>query len=97
MSIHDLGPRTEEDYPPAKPTRWGDDYGPCTLADRARPYIDDYPAHRSGWQAGSRWGSRPAREFGRDEDRGWAAVKGRFALGWLRIRNTFRVSAGAAT
>ena len=97
MSIYDFSPRTEVNYPMATPTRWGNDYGTRTLAVRDRPYIDDYLAHRAGWQAGSRWGSRPAREFGKDAERGWAVVKGRFALGWLRIRNTFRVSAGAAT
>lgn len=35
-----------------------------------RPYIDDTPADRHGWEARSRWGSRPVREFGRDFGRG---------------------------
>ena len=32
---------------------------------RDRPFIDDSPARKYGWEAFSRWGSRPLREFGR--------------------------------
>ena len=32
---------------------------------RDRPFIDDSPARKYGWEAFSRWGSRPFRKFGR--------------------------------
>jgi hypothetical protein len=31
---------------------------------RDRPFIDDRPAHKYDWEATSRWGSRPFRQFG---------------------------------
>ena len=37
---------------------------------RDRPFIDDEPARKYGWEALSRWGSRPFREFGRSLARG---------------------------
>ena len=62
MRIPDIGPRTEVDYPRPRRTRWAEDYGPRGLVERDRPYFDDQPADRFGWEAGSRWGSRPVRD-----------------------------------
>jgi len=49
------------------------------FVERDRPFIDDQPARKYGWEALSRWGSRPFREFGRA-----------FHGAWKRVRNAVR-------
>jgi hypothetical protein len=52
-----------------------------------------YPAPKGtswSWEATSRWGSRPVREFDKGIGHGWAMVKGFFRLVRTRARNTVR-------
>jgi hypothetical protein len=58
------------------PTTRGDFRG---LNLRDRPFIDDRPDHKYGWEATSRWGSRRVREFGK----GLWRVASR-VTGWVR-------------
>jgi len=88
MRIHDIGPRTELDYAPAKGASSSKDGGTPGFVERDRPYIDDQPAHRHGWEARSRWGSQPVRPFDRDLERKGAAVKGLFHRAWTRVKHT---------
>jgi hypothetical protein len=62
MRIHDIGPRIEVDYPGSRRTRWAEDYDTQRPLELDRPYFDDQPADRFGWEAGSPWGSRPVRD-----------------------------------
>jgi hypothetical protein len=41
---------------------------------RDRPFIDDRPTHKYGWEGASRWGSQPFRQFGSALARGVARV-----------------------
>ena len=50
--------------------------------ERDRPFIDDEPARKHGWEAPSRWGSRPFREFGR--------ALGFFHWAWTRVKTAVR-------
>jgi hypothetical protein len=49
------------------------------FVERDRPFIDDQPDPQHGWEAKSRWGSRPVREFGRAYARGVARVTSFFS------------------
>jgi hypothetical protein len=92
MGIHDFDPRTEIAYPTAKSSRWDEDYGTRGFVERDRPYIDDQPAHRHGWEANSPWGSRPVREVDREFDRG--RTTGRFFnLNWTRMLKALGLTA----
>jgi len=55
-----------------------------------RPFIDDHPPAKYGWEATSVWGSRPVREFGRGIQRGAARIRRRFLRAWTRAVNTAR-------
>jgi hypothetical protein len=90
MRIHDLGPRPETFYPAAKHTPWDADYRTRGSAELERPYIEDTPLQRPGWEAESRWGGRPVREAERDPTRGRTTARGILELGWRRIRNAVR-------
>jgi len=91
MKIHDIGPRTDVVYPPARKTPWSEDYGKPGLVERDRPYFDDQPADRHGWEAPSRWGSRPVRDSRNELGRGRATVTGFFKLAWARATSAVRV------
>lgn len=60
------------------------------FVERDRPFIDDQPDRKYGWEGRSRWGSRPVREFGRALDHTGAAVKGAFHVAWTRVTNALR-------
>ena len=53
------------------------------FVERDRPFIDDQPASKYGWEARSRWGSRPGREFGRACARGVARVMSVSKSAWI--------------
>lgn len=90
MRPHDLGPRTDTDYPPATNTRFERDYGRRSAVALERPFIDDHPAPRDGCEARSRWGSRPPREVEMSPPRGGLTPTGLFRIAWTRIRNAVR-------
>jgi hypothetical protein len=96
MRILDIGGKTEMDYPEAKATSWGNDYGPRGLIERDRPYLDDPPAHRPGEETRSRWGSRPAKEFGRDFQVEAEPAQGFARRVWTGIKKFTLVGAGDA-
>ncbi len=60
------------------------------FVERDRPYFDDQTAPKSGWEALSRWGSRPAREFGRALHHTGAMVGGAFSVAFTRVANALR-------
>ena len=90
MRIHGLGPRVDESYPATKHTPWDAEYRTRGFAELERPYIEDTPLHRPGWEATSRWGGRPVREAERDLARGRTTAPSILELGWKRIRNAVR-------
>jgi hypothetical protein len=55
------------------------------FVERDRPFIDDQPDRKYGWEAHSRWGSRPVRQFGRVFARGAARVMSLSHRAWTRI------------
>jgi hypothetical protein len=57
---------------------------------RDRPFIDDQPERKYGWEAPSRWGSRPYREFGRVFARGVARLTSLSRRAWTRVGNAAR-------
>jgi hypothetical protein len=87
MRIHDIGPRNEIAFPAAKPSPWSRDYGPSVVAERDRPYIDDQPGGRHGWDAPSRWGSRPIREVDAGIARRGTAMNRLLHLAWTWFKN----------
>ena len=60
------------------------------FGERDRPFIDDQPDRHYGWESKSRWGSRPAREFGRAYAHGVARVTSYSSGAWTRVKTAFR-------
>jgi hypothetical protein len=90
MRIHDLGPPERDPHPAAKHTPWEVDYGTQGFLERERPYFDEPPPHRPGWETDSRWGGRPVRERGSDAEPPRTTARRFLELGWVRIRNAVR-------
>jgi len=62
----------------------GGDFRGLKLRDR--PFFDDRPDHKYGWEATSRWGSRSVREFGKGLWRVASKATGWVRRAWTRVR-----------
>ena len=60
------------------------------FVERDRPFIDDQPDRKYGWEAPSRWGSLPGRAFGRACARGAARATSFSKSVWTGVRNAAR-------
>jgi LPXTG-motif cell wall-anchored protein len=89
MRLHDLSPAAG-DFLPAAHTPWEADYGTRGFLERERPYFDERPPHRPGWESGSRWGGRPVREKESNPERRQTTARRFIVSSWTRIRNAVR-------